>query len=385
MPLSKSSLSTVIKVIGIGNVGHDAISYMVNTKFSGIELIAANTDAHALSSINAHTLLQLSTNLIENHDNIRELLSGTEMLFIITKISDGTDTGVALTIAEIAKEMSILTFAILSKPFTLEDKESEAYVSSDLKLLSDHVNSLIIIPSEHLTTSTQNTTLADTCEVHNNILYRAVQGIAGFITSPGYINIDFSDIHTAVQGLTMIGIGSATGENKGQKATTEAFTSPLLDNINLANVKTILVNIINNNSLTVGELNNIGEVARKFTSECVTVIIGTVFEEALGDDELRITIYCSYGHPDNTNDSYNEAVNYRKPDNADALYDEAVNIVLESKRASISFVQRKLRIGYQRAARLIEEMEAAGIVSTPLHNGNREILVPTKSSNNYDD
>ncbi len=301
--------NAIIKVIGVGGGGGNAVTHMVESGLIGVEFIAANTDSQALNRTKANTLLQLGKNLtrglgaganpevgrqaaIEDRELICEHLANTDMLFIAAGMGGGTGTGAAPIVAEIAREMGILTVAIVSRPFTFEGKKREAAANEGLRVLSEHVDSLITIPNERLLTVLgKGATLTDAFKAANNVLFGAVQGISELITSPGIVNVDFADVRTVMgqQGLAMMGTGRARGENRAREAAQEAIASPLLDNINLAGAKAILVNITSGPNLSIGEYNEVGEMVHEFASEDAVVIMGTAIEEHL-DDEIRVTI-----------------------------------------------------------------------------------------------
>lgn len=299
----------IIKIIGVGGAGGNAVTHMVESGLKGVHFLSANTDAQALKKTKAEVMIQLGTSLtkglgaganpevgrqaaLEDQERIREALEGAHMVFIAAGMGGGTGTGAAPIIAEIAREMGILTVAVVSRPFSFEGKKRESSANSGLKVLAEHVDSLITIPNERLLTVLGKTaSLIEAFAAANNVLYNAVQGISESIIQEGLINLDFNDVKTVMsqQGLAMMGVGSARGDNRAREATQEAIASPLLDNINLSGAKGILVNITGGKDLSIGEYNEVGNMIHEYASEDATVIIGTAIEEDLGD-ELRVTI-----------------------------------------------------------------------------------------------
>ncbi len=301
--------NAVIKVIGVGGGGGNAVSHMFEAGLPHVEFIAANTDAQALRNAKANTLLQLGANLtrglgagaspeigrqaaLEDRDQIAKILEGADMLFIAAGMGGGTGTGAAPVVAEIAREMGILTVAVVSRPFGFEGRKRELAAAQGLEDLSENVDSLITIPNERLLTVLgKGASLPDCFKAANNVLLGAVQGISEVITNPGLINVDFADVRAVMgqRGRAMMGTGRGRGENRAREATQEAIASPLLDNINLAGAKGLLVNVSSGHDMTIGEFNEIGELVREFASEDATVIIGTALNEELGE-EIRVTV-----------------------------------------------------------------------------------------------
>ncbi|KZS23956.1 cell division protein FtsZ [Wohlfahrtiimonas chitiniclastica] len=282
---------------------------MVDSGLKGVHFLSANTDSQALKKTKAEIMIQLGSSLtkglgaganpeigrqaaLEDKERIKEALDGANMVFVAAGMGGGTGTGAAPVIAEIAREMGILTVAVVSRPFSFEGKKREKAANDGLKVLADHVDSLITIPNERLLTVLGKTaSLVEAFAAANNVLYNAVQGISESIIKPGLINLDFNDVKTVMsqQGMAMMGVGSASGDNRAREATQEAIASPLLDNINLAGAKGILVNITGGMGLSIGEYNEVGQMISEYASDDATVIIGTAIEEELGD-ELRVTI-----------------------------------------------------------------------------------------------
>ena len=301
--------NAVIKVIGVGGGGGNAVEHMIVQNIPGVEFICANTDVQALKRSSAPILIQLGEELTkglgagadpevgrlaaeENRDKIREVLSGTDMVFITAGMGGGTGTGAAPIVAEIAKEMNVLTVAVVTKPFSFEGKKRLLIADDGISNLSKSVDSLITVPNNKLLAVLgKNTSLLNAFREVNNVLLGAVQGIAELITKPGLINVDFADVRTvmAEMGMAMMGTAESTGEYRAREAAEAAISSPLLEDIDLANAGGVLVNITAGSNMTIGEFEEIGEVIKSFTSENATVVVGTVIDPEMHDN-LRVTI-----------------------------------------------------------------------------------------------
>jgi len=301
--------NAVIKVIGVGGGGGNAVEYMAQANVEGVEFIAANTDAQALKNSSVKTILQLGTGItkglgaganpeigrqsaLEDRERIHDALEGADMIFITAGMGGGTGTGAAPIVAEIAKEMGILTVAVVTKPFPFEGKKRQAVAEKGIENLSQAVDSLITIPNEKLLTVLgKDMSLLDAFKAANNVLLGAVQGIAELITRPGLINVDFADVRTVMSqmGLSMMGTGRARGENRALAAAQAAIASPLLEDVNLSGAKGVLVNITAGMNLSIAEFEQVGEAIKDFTSEDATVIVGTVIDPEM-TDELRVTL-----------------------------------------------------------------------------------------------
>jgi cell division protein FtsZ len=301
--------NAVIKVVGVGGGGGNAVEHMMSSQVEGVEFICANTDAQALKNMHAKTLLQLGGAVtkglgaganpnvgreaaLEDRERIREVLNGADMVFITAGMGGGTGTGGAPIVAEIAKEMGILTVAVVTKPFPFEGKKRMQVALEGMKHLSENVDSLITIPNEKLLDVLgPRTSLLDAFKAANDVLLGAVQGIADLIIRPGMINVDFADVRTVMSemGMAMMGTGRATGENRAREAAEAAIRSPLLDDVNLQGARGILVNITASESLSLGEFSEVGDTVEEFASDNATVVVGTVIDPSLGD-ELRVTV-----------------------------------------------------------------------------------------------
>jgi len=303
------SQNAVIKVIGVGGGGGNAVEHMVCADIEGVDFICANTDAQALKNSSAKTMLQLGTSItkglgaganpdigrdsaLEDRDRIREVIEGADMLFITAGMGGGTGTGAAPVIAEVAKEMGILTVAVITRPFSFEGNKRSQIAADGVKELSANVDSLITIPNEKLLSELgKNVSLLDAFKAANDVLLGAVQGIAELITRPGLINVDFADVRTVMSemGMAMMGSATARGENRAEEAAEKAVGSPLLEDINLSGARGILVNITAGMDLTIGEFEEVGQTIKQFASENATVVVGTVIDPELSD-EIRVTV-----------------------------------------------------------------------------------------------
>ncbi|HFL8824334.1 MAG TPA: cell division protein FtsZ [Candidatus Azoamicus sp. OHIO1] len=299
----------VIKVIGVGGGGGNAVTHMVNSMIEGVDFICANTDAQALKTTSARIIIQLGRNItkglgagadpeigrqsaIEDSDKLRNVLNGTDMLFITAGMGGGTGTGAAPVIAQIARELGILTVAVVTKPFLIEGNKRMKVAEEGIALLSNIVDSLITIPNERLLNELgTDVTLVDAFKAANNVLLGAVQGISELITRPGLINVDFADIKTVMSemGVSVIGTGNARGENRARIAARLAIKSHLLDNIDIFGAKGVLVNITAGLDMSISEFKEVGTIIREFTSDNATVIIGTVIDSSF-NDELKVTL-----------------------------------------------------------------------------------------------
>ena len=303
------SQSAVIKVIGVGGGGGNAVAHMVDAGIEGVDFICANTDSQALKGSHVRTSLQIGCNItkglgaganpeigrqaaMEDRDRIHEVIEGADMLFITAGMGGGTGSGAAPIVAQVAKELGILTVAVVTKPFTMEGKKRMAIAEQGITELGKSVDSLITIPNEKLLTVLGGeTTLLDAFKSANQVLQGAVQGIAELITRPGLINVDFADVRTvmAEMGMAMMGSGSASGEDRAREAAEAAVSSPLLEDINLAGANGILVNVTAGMDLSIGEFQEVGITVKEFASEDATVVVGTVIDPDM-TDEIRVTV-----------------------------------------------------------------------------------------------
>ncbi len=304
-----SSHNAKIIVVGIGGGGGNAVEHMMSEQISGVEFICANTDLQVLNKSSAPTIVRLGETTTkglgagadpevgrlaaeENREHIRELLAGTDMVFITAGMGGGTGTGAAPIFAEIAKEMGILTVAVVTKPFAFEGRKRMEIAEAGIKALGKYVDSLITIPNNKLLSVLgKNISLLNAFKAANNVLYGAVQGIADLITRPGLINVDFADVRKVMSemGMAMMGTGVSSGENRAREAAEAAIASPLLEDVDFTGAKGVLVNITAGMDMSIGEFEAVGEAIKAFAAESATVVVGTVIDPEL-TDELRVTV-----------------------------------------------------------------------------------------------
>ncbi len=301
--------NAVIKVFGVGGGGGNAVQHMLTSSIDGVDFICANTDAQALEKVGTKMNLQLGNDItkglgaganpevgrqaaLEDKDRIREIISGADMVFITAGMGGGTGTGGAPVVAEIAREMGVLTVAVVTKPFPFEGRKRMAIAEKGIKELEEHVDSLITIPNEKLMDVLgKGATLLDAFRSANDVLLGAVKGIADLITRPGMINVDFADVSTVMSemGMAMMGSGIASGEGRAVEAAEAAIRSPLLEDVNLQGARGILINITASESLTLGEFSEVGDTISEFASDQAIVVIGTVIDPDMGD-EICVTV-----------------------------------------------------------------------------------------------
>lgn len=299
----------VIKLIGVGGGGSNAVQHMVASGIEGVDFICANTDAQALKSMHAQTVLHIGQSItkglgaganpeigrqaaMEDRDRIQDLIEGTDMLFITAGMGGGTGTGAIPVVAQIAREMGVLTVAVVTKPFPFEGGKRMQIASAGIEELRTHVDSLITIPNEKLLSVLgKNISLLDAFRAANDVLRGAVQGIAELITNPGLINVDFADVRTVMSemGLAMMGSGIGRGDERATEAAEMAIASPLLEDIDLAGARGILVNITAGMDMAIGEFEEVGNVVRQFAADDATVVVGTAIDESL-EGELHVTV-----------------------------------------------------------------------------------------------
>jgi cell division protein FtsZ len=299
----------VIKVIGVGGGGGNAVEHMVCQTIEGVEFITSNTDSQALRNSSANVTVQLGADVTkglgaganpeigrrsaeEDRETIKQTLQGADMVFIAAGMGGGTGTGAAPVVAEVAKEMGILTVAVVTKPFPFEGKKRMNYADQGIEFLSKNVDSLITIPNEKLLKVLgPGTSLLDAFKAANNVLLGAVQGIAELITRPGLINVDFADVRTVMSemGTAMMGSGIASGEDRAEEAAEAAISSPLLEDVDLAGARGILVNITAGMDISIDEFETVGNAVKAFASENATVVVGAVIDAEMTED-LRVTV-----------------------------------------------------------------------------------------------
>ncbi|BBJ00470.1 cell division protein FtsZ [Ferrigenium kumadai] len=297
----------VIKVIGVGGCGGNAVDHMIEQGVQGVEFIAINTDAQALKRSKARTQLQIGANITkglgagakpsvgqaaaeEDRERIKELIAGANMVFITAGMGGGTGTGAAPIVAQIARELDILTVAVVTKPFTYEGNRMR-FAKAGIEALHEHVDSLIIVPNSKLMEVLGNDiTVPEAFKAANGVLQGAVAGIAEVINVPGLINVDFADVRTVMSenGMAMMGSAIANGADRARTAAERAIASPLLEDVNMSGARGVLVNITSSSNLKLKEIDDVMECVQ-FAAEEATVIVGSVFDEAMGD-ELRVTV-----------------------------------------------------------------------------------------------
>jgi cell division protein FtsZ len=328
------SQSAVIKVLGVGGGGSNAVSHMMSGKIEGVEFICANTDAQALKSSTAKTVIQLGSNVtkglgagadpekgrqaaLEDRDRIMDVLQGADMVFITAGMGGGTGTGAAPVAAQVAKEMGILTVAVVTRPFAFEGKKRAEVASEGIRQLSQYVDSLITIPNEKLITVLgREISLLSAFKAANDVLLGAVQGIAELITNPGFINVDFADVRTvmAEMGMAMMGSGMGKGQDRARVAAEAAIRSPLLEDVNLSGAKGLLVNITAGVDLTLGEFAEVGDTVKSFASDNATVVVGTAIDQTM-TEEIRVTVVATgLGAGVKTKEETVTLVKAKKPD-----------------------------------------------------------------------
>ncbi|HJP37949.1 MAG: cell division protein FtsZ [Gammaproteobacteria bacterium] len=303
------SQNAVIKVLGVGGGGGNAVKHMVGCGIEGVDFICANTDAQALQGTNVRIPLQIGCNItkglgagadpeigrqaaMEDRDRIQEVVEGTDMLFITAGLGGGTGTGAAPVVAQVARELGILTVAVVTKPFIMEGGKRSSVAEQGIHDLGKYVDSLITIPNEKLLSVLgPETTLLDAFKAANEVLQGAVQGIAELITRPGLINVDFADVRTVMgeMGMAMMGSGSAAGEDRAREAAEAAISSPLLEDINLQGACGILVNVTAGKDLAIGEFQAVGDTIKEYASDDATVVVGTVIDPDMSNN-IRVTV-----------------------------------------------------------------------------------------------
>jgi cell division protein FtsZ len=308
--MDSHSNDPVIKVIGVGGGGGNAVQHMVSAGIEGVEYICVNTDIQALKKMDLRTTMQIGAGItkglgagadpgigrqaaLEDRERIQEAIAGSNMLFVTAGMGGGTGTGAAPVIAQIAKEMGILTVAVVTKPFGFERSKRMSQADQGIKELTNVVDSLITIPNDKLMPVLgKDTSLLEVFEKANDVLRGAVQGIAELITCPGLINVDFADVRTVMSemGMAMMGTGTASGENRAKEAAQAAISSPLLEDINIAGAQGILVNVTAGLDLSIGELDDVGTAITELASPDANVVVGTVIDSGMTDGELRVTM-----------------------------------------------------------------------------------------------
>ena len=299
----------VIKVVGVGGGGGNAVTHMITSGIEGVDFVCINTDAQALKHSKVKASLQIGSNItkglgagadpevgrqaaMEDRDRIVELVDGSDMIFITAGMGGGTGTGAAPVVAQVAKELGILTVAVVTRPFEMEGNKRHALADQGIGELGKYVDSLITIPNQKLLTVLGgDTTLLDAFKAANQVLQGAVQGIAELITRPGLINVDFADVKTvmAETGMAMMGSGAATGENRARVAAEAAISSPLLEDVNLSGAHGLLINVTAGMDLRTSEFHVVGDTIKQYASEDATVVVGYVIDPEM-TDQIRVTV-----------------------------------------------------------------------------------------------
>ncbi|MEK7779795.1 MAG: cell division protein FtsZ [Nitrosomonas sp.] len=352
--MNNESQEAVIKVVGVGGCGSNAVDHMIQHGMKGVEFISMNTDAQALKSNKAPTILQLGTGItkglgaganpdvgreaaLEDRDRIAELIQGSDMLFITAGMGGGTGTGAAPVVAQVAKEMGILTVAVVSKPFAFEGKRLIA-AKAGMEALGQHVDSLIVIPNDKLMMVLGNDiSMLDAFKAANDVLYGAVAGIAEVINCPGLVNVDFADVKTVMSemGMAMMGSAIAAGVDRARVAAERAVSSPLLEDVSLSGARGILVNITANSSLKMREVHEVMSTVKNLTAEDATIIVGTVIDEDIGED-LRVTMVATgLGNPAQSLSTPLSVVHSRTgTDDRDSIFSSEEPAVMRTGRRS---------------------------------------------------
>lgn len=319
----------VIKVIGVGGGGGNAVQYMMDRDLAGVELYCANTDLQALNISPVKNKIQLGKEVTrglgaganpeigrrsadEDRDTIRSLLEGTDMLFIAAGMGGGTGTGAAPVIAEIARQAGVLTVAVVTKPFTFEGNRRSQIAKEGIEELALHVDSLITIPNDRLlAVMGKAAKMTQAFDTANAVLYGAVQGISDIIVRPGLIGVDFADVKTVMseRGIAMMGAGSATGENRAQEAAEKAISSPLLESIDLSGARGVLVNVTAGEDIGLAEFETVGNIVRSIIEDDSIAIIGTSIDPE-AEDTLSVTLIATgiSGGEEDTSNAINEAM-----------------------------------------------------------------------------
>jgi cell division protein FtsZ len=368
--MDSHSKDPVIKVIGVGGGGGNAVQHMVSAGIEGVEYICLNTDLQALKKMELRTTMQIGAGItkglgagadpgigrqaaLEDRERIQEAIEGANMLFVTAGMGGGTGTGAAPVIAQIAKEMGILTVAVVTKPFGFERAKRMTQANMGIKELSSVVDSLITIPNDKLMPVLgKQTSLLEVFEKANDVLRGAVQGIAELITCPGLINVDFADVRTVMSemGMAMMGTGAATGDNRAKEAAMAAISSPLLEDINISGAQGILVNVTAGLDLAIGELDDVGTAITGLASPDANVVVGTVIDSNMTDGELRVTMVATGLGSDKTiadvplsaiQTESNGQVDYKKLDRPTSIRQKVVgdSVVVPADKESMEYLE----------------------------------------------
>jgi len=347
----------VIKVIGIGGGGGNAVQHMVESQIEGVDFICANTDAQALKGTSAKTILQLGGNMtkglgaganpdigrqaaIEDKARLEEVIEGADMLFITAGMGGGTGTGGAPVVAELARDMGVLTVAVVTKPFPFEGAKRAKIAEEGIEELSKYVDSLITIPNAKLLKVLgKGVSLLDAFKEANNVLLGAVQGIAELITRPGLINVDFADVRTvmAEMGMAMMGSGVGQGQDRAQEAAEAAISSPLLEDIDIAGARGILVNVTAGMDISIEEFERVGSTVREFSDPEATIVVGTVIDPDMSG-ELRVTVVATGLESEQSIDAVEPAEKMSVIDGGAAVLNAGGNVASMKARTPVEAV-----------------------------------------------
>ena len=303
--VDKATPGTIIKVVGVGGAGGNAVQHMINNGVTGVEFIAANTDAQALARSDADNIIQIGDSGLgagmrpdigrqlaeQSRDRIEDALRGAHMVFIAAGMGGGTGTGAAPIVAEIAKSLGALTVAVVSKPFSYEGQKCMEIAEEGLEALSEHVDSLIVILNEKLEEIYEDDSMVEWLQHADDVLNHAVAGIAEIINVSGHINGDFNDVKTIMgeQGKAMMGTAVASGVDRARIAAEQAVASPLLDGIDLSGARGVLVNVTASRSLKGKETKEVMAAVRAFAAPDATIALGIAYDDAMGED-IRVTV-----------------------------------------------------------------------------------------------
>lgn len=303
--IENATQGTIIKVVGVGGAGGNAVQHMIDRGVSGVEFIAANTDAQALAKSGAHNIIQIGDSGLgagmrpevgrelaeKSRSRIEDALRGAHMVFVAAGMGKGTGTGAAPIVAEIAKGLGALTVAVVSKPFSYEGQRCLEIANDGLEALSQHVDSLIVILNEKLEDIYEDDSMIEWLQHADSVLHNAVAGIAEIINVPGHINVDFNDVKTIMseQGKAMMGTATASGVDRARLAAEQAVASPLLDGIDLSGARGVLVNITASRGLKGKEIKEVMAAVRAFAAQDASIAQGIAYDDEMGD-ELRVTV-----------------------------------------------------------------------------------------------
>ncbi len=359
----------IIKVVGLGGGGGNAVDYMVRSNVEGVDFMCANTDAQALANAQVETCIQLGAGGLgagadpergaqaakEDIDQVKEQLKEADMVFITAGMGGGTGTGSAPVVAQAAREMGILTVGVVSQPFSFERRNKIA--EAGIEALSEHVDSLITVPNDKLLKVLgADFVLNKAFDYANEVLHGAVQGISELVTRPGLINVDFEDLRTVMteRGMAMMGVGHATGEDRAVKAAEKAIANPLLEDISVSGARGLLVNITSGMDFTLGEFNEVGDVIDQVAAGDAKVIIGTSIDETM-QDELRVTVVAT--GLDTAAESATKPEMVKPNLTAVQANKESAETAVQQPQAVVTEEPAQQKIQLEKAAKAVQEVE----------------------------